>query len=308
MNILVTGASGFVGQHLCDHLTRNGINTYALLRTATDGLKVKEQFIVKDFLNYRGWEKILKGIDVVIHTAGLAHVKGFPDEDYYTINTKMTELLALGCVKAGVKRFIYMSSTHVHTSSSTTNVLTPQSSCHPLTAYGKSKLLAEKTLRGIEESADLEVVIVRPPLVYGPSAAGNIGTLVRAIKKGIPFPFAATQNQRDMVYVENLVNALRECATHPAAKGNTFFVSDDRPLSIGDLIQYLAKGMDRKARLFYLPEACLRIPLKLIKREEILEKIIGSFRVDISEIKETLGWSPPISAEEGLEKTGQSFR
>jgi nucleoside-diphosphate-sugar epimerase len=308
MNILVTGASGFVGQHLCDHLTRNGINTYALLRTFTNGLNVKDQFVVKDFFNYRDWKKILRGIDVVIHMAGLAHVKGHPDEDYYAINAKMTEKLALESVNAGVKRFVHTSSTHVHTSSSSINVLTPQSSCNPLTAYGKSKLLAEKMLRNIEKSGDFEVVIVRPPLVYGPSVSGNVQTLVRAIQKGIPFPFAATKNKRDMIYVENLVDALRVCAIHPAAKGNTFFVSDDRPLSIGDLIHGLAKGVERKVRLFYLPEAFMRMPLKLLKREEILEKIIGSFQLDISAVKKTLGWIPPISAEEGLEKTGRSFR
>ena len=160
----------------------------------------------------------------------------------------------------------------------------------------------------MEESGSLEVVIVRPPLVYGPFAPGNTRTLAKAIRKGVPFPFATTKNQRDMVYVENLVDALRVCATHPEAKGNTFFVSDDRSLSIRDVIQGLAKGMERKARLFYLPETFLRIPLKLLKREEILEKIIGSLQLDISSIKKTLGWSPPISTAEGLEKTGRSFR
>lgn len=308
MNILVTGANGFVGQHLCNHLTRNNINAYALLRTFNNMLNVKDQFVIKDFLNYTEWSKILKGIDVVIHTAGLAHVKGYPDEAYYTINTKTTEKLALKCVKAGVKRFIYMSSTHVHTSSSSIHVLMPQSPCHPLTAYGKSKLLAEKTLRTIEASAEFEVVIIRPPLIYGPFASGNVRTLATAIKKGIPFPFAGIKNQRDMVYIENLVDALRVCATHPAAKGNTFFVSDDRPLSIGELIKGLAKGMEKKDRLFYLPEAFMRMPLKLLRKEDILEKITGSFKIDISTIKKTLEWNPPFSAEEGLEKTGRFFR
>jgi nucleoside-diphosphate-sugar epimerase len=308
MNILVTGASGFVGQHLCDHLTRNGMNTYALLRTFTERLKVKDQFVVKDFLKHTEWEKTLKGMDIVIHTAGLAHVKGRSDEDYYTINTKMTEKLALECVKAGVKRFVYISSMSVHGCSSSVSVLTPQSSCNPLTAYGKSKLLAEKMLRDMEQDGALEVVIVRPPLIYGPFAPGNARILSKAIRKGIPFPFAATKNQRDMVYVENIVDALRVCATHPVAKGNTFFITDNHSLSIGDLIRGLAKGMDRKARLFHLPEACLRIPLRLLKREEILEKIMGSYRLDASAIKEILGWTPPISAAEGLEKTGRSFK
>lgn len=200
MNVLVTGANGFVGQHLCDHLTRNGINTYALLRTFSNTLNVKEQFVVKDFFNQEEWGKILNEIDVVIHTAGLAHVKGRPDKDYYDINTKMTEILALECIKTGVSRFVYMSSLSVHGIYSSETILTPQSSCHMATAYGKSKLLAEKMLRDMTKDSNLDVVIVRPPLVYGPSAPGNIRTLVKAIKKGIPFPFMKIKNQRSMIY------------------------------------------------------------------------------------------------------------
>jgi UDP-glucose 4-epimerase len=309
MNILVTGANGFVGQHLCKILNQRGMSPSALLRKRSPALNVKKQFVVEDFLKNSEWKEILQGIDVVIHTAGLAHVTGRPDEDYYAINTHTTEKLALECAKLGVKRFVYISSIYaIFGGHSNPCVLTLDSPCTPETPYGKSKLLAEEKLRTIEKKTGLEIVIVRPPLVYGPNALGNIRMLARAIKKGIPFPFARVKNKRDMVYVENLADALMTCAIHPAAKGNTFFVSDGQPLSIVDLIQGLAQGMDKKARFFYLPESVVRLPLKMLKKEEMLEKITGSLQVDIREIHEILGWNPFVSSTEGLEKTGHSFR
>lgn len=308
MKILVTGANGFVGRHLCDSLPQKGIHTYALLRKHSKEIKVNEQFIVEDYLTFDQWQKILKGIDAVIHTAGLAHVKERCDKDYQDINTEMTKRLALECAKAGVKRFVFISSTHVHVSSSINGILTPTSPLNPRTSYGKSKLLAEEALREVEKSSDLEVVVVRPPLVYGPHVKGNVRSLLKAIRKNIPLPFAKTQNQRSMVCVDNLVDALALCATHPKAKGKTYFISDDRALSVGELIQRLAKGMGRKAHLFYFPEILLRIPLKLLGKEETLEKITGSLQLDISDIQRDLGWKPVISASEGLKKTAHSFR
>lgn len=307
MNILVTGASGFVGRALCDHISHQELHAYGLLRKTQENLSVKKQFIVEDFLSHSDWRPILKGIDGVIHTAGLAHVRGRPDKDYYEINTEITKKLALECVKAGIKRFVYISSTHVHVSSASPHLLTPKSSFNPETAYGKSKLLAEEALREIEKTTGLEVVIVRPPLVYGPNVAGNVLTLLKAIQKNMPFPFASIKNRRSMVFVKNLADALILCTTHSAAKGHTFFVSDDRPLSIGQLIQGLAKGMGRKANLFYCPEVLMKIPFKLLGKTEALEKITGSLQIDISHIQETLGWKSLVSAEEGLHETAQSF-
>jgi nucleoside-diphosphate-sugar epimerase len=308
MNILVTGANGFVGRALCDHLTHKGMNTYALLRRPQENLNVKQQFIVENLLEHADWGPILKGINVVIHTAGLAHVRGRPDKDYYDINTEITKKLALECVKAGVKRFVYVSSTHVHVSSASPDILTPESSFNPKTAYGKSKLLAEKALREIEKGSGLEIVIVRPPLVYGPNVSGNVLTLLKAIKKNMPFPFGNIQNRRSMIFIKNLTDALSVCATHSAAHGHTFFVSDDRPLSIGELIQGLATGMDKRANLFYFPEILMKIPFKLLGKSETLEKITGSLQLDISPIQKTLGWRPPVSVEEGLEATARFFQ
>ena len=307
MNILVTGASGFVGRALCDHISHKGLNAYALLRKEQDDLNVKKKFFVEDMLNHSDWGSILKGIDGVIHAAGLAHVRGRPDKDYYDINTEITKKLALECAKYDVKRFVYISSTHVHVSSVSPNVLTPQSSFNPKTAYGKSKLFAEQALREIEENSKLEIVIVRPPLVYGPNVSGNVLTLLKVIQKNVPLPFAGTQNKRSMIFVKNLADALVLCATHPKATGHTFFVSDNYPLSIGELIRGLANGMGKEENLFYFPEFLMKIPFLLLRKHETLEKITGSLKLDISHIQKTLNWEPPVSVEEGLELTARSF-
>lgn len=308
MNILVTGASGFVGHALCAHISNHEFNSYALLRKKQENLNVKKQFIVEDFLKHSDWESILKGMDAVIHTAGLAHVKGRPDKDYYEINTEITKKLALECVKFNVKRFVYISSIHVHASSESSSVLTSESPFNPQTAYGKSKLFAEQSLREIEMNSGLEVVIVRPPLVYGPKVSGNVLTLIKLIQKGIPFPFAKTKNKRSMVFVQNLVDALVLCASHSEAKGNTFLISDDKPLSIEDLIQGLANGMGKPANLFYFPKFLLKLPFKLTGKNEHLKKITGSLELDSSPLQKILGWKPLVSVEEGLRETALSFK
>jgi len=307
MNILITGANGFVGRALCEHISDKGLNPYGLVRKTQEHLNVKKQFIVENCLQHNDWEPILKGMEGVIHTAGLAHVKGRPDADYFDINTEITKKLALECIKSDVKRFVYISSTHVHASSSRPHILTPQSSFNPKTAYGRSKLFAEQALREIEKNSSLEVVIVRPPLVYGPNVSGNVLTLLKAIQKGIPFPFARTNNRRSMVFIKNLADALVLCTVHPKAKGHTFFVSDDKPLSIRELIQGLANGMDTKAKFFHCPAFFMNIPFKLFGKSETLEKITGSLELDISHIQKTLGWKPLISVEEGLAATARSF-
>ncbi|MBY0293185.1 MAG: NAD-dependent epimerase/dehydratase family protein [Alphaproteobacteria bacterium] len=308
MNILVTGANGFIGRVVCDHISNQKLNAYALLRKPQEGLNVKESFIIEDFLNFNEWEKILKGIDAVIHTAGLAHVKGRLDKCYFDINTEITKKLALECVRYNVKRFVFVSSLAVYGLSSSQDLITLLSPLHPTTPYGQSKLKAEEFLQELQTKKLLEVVIVRPPLVYGAAAPGNIGLLLKAIKRNLPLPFARTKNRRSLIYVENLSHCLISCATHTNATGNIFLVSDGEDMSIEKLIGSLAKGLNKTPKLFFFPLGILHNILRIFGKEEILEKITGSLQLDISDIQKEIGWKPIFSVEEGLEKTSHTLR
>lgn len=303
MNILVTGANGFVGRELCNHLRENGFNPYGLLRKREEGLNVKQQFIVNNFSTHTDWGSILKGIDAVIHTAGLAHAKNRKDEDYYEINTEITKTLASECIKAGVKRFVYVSSIYVYGVSSSRETITLSTPLNPTTAYGRSKVLAEEFLKELNEARKLEVVIIRPPLVYGFNARGNIDLIKKFIKYNIPLPFYTVKNKRSMIFLKNLCDCLIKCAIDPRASGNTFLVSDATDLSTPDLIKYLAKGLNKFPILFPFPLKLFYFLLKLVKKEEILEKITGSLQFDTSHIQKTLKWKPRISVQEALKYT-----
>jgi len=308
MNTLVTGANGFVGRALCDYLSKNKMSTYALTRKSQTDLKVKDQFIVDDFLEYDEWRKILERMDVVIHTAGLAHVRGRPDQDYYRINTEITKKLALECIKAGVKRFVFVSSVLVYGVSSSKNRISLSTSLNPLTHYGRSKALAEEFLQDLHDRGAIEVVIVRPPVVYGPAAQGNVKFLVKAINHNLPMPFAGIKNLRSMIYIYNLCHALMACALSPHSAGHAFLVSDGEDISTEYLINTLAKGLHKSSKLLPFPVSLLKFALKLVGKKEMLEKIIGSFQLDISDIQQKLGWKPIVTVQEGLIKTAHSFR
>ena len=308
MNLLVVGASGFVGRALCTYMSHQGLNPYGLLRKKQEDLNVKKQFIVQDFLNHSDWGPILKGMDGVIHTAGLAHANGRTDKEYYDINTELTKKLALECIKAGVKRFVYISSVSVYGISSSQDSVTLSTPLHPITPYGHSKLLAEIFLKELQEKGILEVVIIRPPLIYGADAPGNINFLLKAIKYNLPMPFARVKNLRSMMYVLNLCDCLINCAINPKASGNTFLVSDAEDISITTLIQRLAKGLKKSPKLFPFPFKAIQYLLKIAGKEETLEKMTGSLQLDISHIQSTLGWKPIFSVEEVLEVTARSFQ
>jgi nucleoside-diphosphate-sugar epimerase len=299
MNILVTGANGFVGRELSNYLFKNGLNPFGLLRKKEKELNVKQQFIVDNFLEHTDWEPILKGMDVVIHTAGLAHAKNRADKDYYEINTEMTKKIALECAKAGVKRFVYISSIYVYGVSSSRETITLSTPLNPTTAYGHSKKLAEEFLQELHETGKLEIVIIRPPLVYGLNARGNIDIIVKAINYNVPLPFYTINNRRSMISLQNLCDCLTKCAIAPKASGNVFLVSDI-DVSTPDFIKYIAKSLNKSPKFFPFPLKFLHFFLKLLKKEEILEKIMGSLQFDTSHIQNTLGWKPVVSIQETL--------
>ena len=305
MNILVTGANGFLGRALCDYISHHGLGSYGLLRAPEEDLNVKKQFIVKNFLSHSDWGSILKSMDVVIHTAGLAHVKNLPPKDYYETNTEISKELALECIKAGVKRFVYISSIAVYGISSSREIINLSTPLNPTTPYAHSKLLAEIFLQKLHQEGKLDVVIIRPPLIYGANASGNIEFLLKSIKRNFPLPFYGVKNLRSMIYIKNLCDCLLNCVINPKSCGQVFLVSDSMDISTPNVIKFLAKGLNKHPKLFPFPLTILHLLLSLFKKEEVLGKITGSLRLDISHIRKTLGWEPPFSALEGLKKTAQ---
>lgn len=306
MNILVTGATGFIGQALCNYLAKNQYNPYVLVRRPSTNLKAKKQFVVDNFQEYKDWNHVFKDINTVVHTAGLAHVKS-EDQNFYDVNFELTKKLALECINAGVKRFVFLSSMAVYGKVHYQEPVTLSTPLLPKTAYAHSKLQAEEFLLNLHVKGDLEVIIIRPPVVYGPQCPGNVNLLIKAIKHNIPLPFAGIKNLRSLIYVDNLCHAIMSAALSPHSPGNVFLVSDSEDVSIKTLIQSLAKGLNKSAKLFPFPASLLGRGLKIVGKEDMLMKLIGSFQIDISDIQQKLNWKPIASVQDGLLKTAHSF-
>lgn len=299
MNILITGSSGYIGKKFYDHATQNNISAIGLSRKPSPDQK---HIVVPDFLTHRQWSDVFKDIDTVVHTVGLAHVKR-PDQDFYTSNFEITKKLAFECINAGVRRFVFLSSVAVYGQNNYPGKVSLSTRLCPQTAYGKSKLLAEEFLLNLHAKGKLDVVLIRPPMVYGPSCPGNIQLLIKAIQRGIPLPFKGINNQRSFICIENLCSAMLQCALHPTAPGNTFLVSDDHDISIETLIQSLAQGINVPPKLFYCPPSLLKGLAKVLGKEETLMKLIGSYQIDITDIQTKLNWYPETKPFDGLLKS-----
>jgi nucleoside-diphosphate-sugar epimerase len=306
LKILLTGASGFVGRALRSVLEESGSDVSPVFRArdiSHDGDKA-EVVICKDIDGNTDWENAFVDIDVVIHLAAKVHVmsRGNLGElaKYREINVEGTRTLAKQAAHAGVKRFVYLSSIKVNGERTSETPFSADQKPQPEDSYAISKLEAEEALREIEKETNMEVVIIRPPLVYGPNVKGNLAALVRMIKKGVPLPLAGVTNRRDLVSIYNLCDLIRMCCVHPAAAGRTFLVSDGEAISTAELIRHLAKGLDRKARLFPVPFWCLRLVASLFGKSEALEKLTGDLQIDISITQNLLGWKPPLTVAESF--------
>lgn len=313
--ILITGATGFVGRHLCARLlmeegvaVRGSVRatgTQARLVNGVDSVAIGPLGAATD------WLHVLDGIDTVIHLAARVHVMDDPSADPLTefrkVNTEGTKHLAREAVRAGVKRLIFISSIKVNGEESLLPY-TEDSPAQPTDPYGISKWEAEQALRLIEAEAGLEVVIIRPTLVYGDGVKANFFNMMKAIYRGVPLPLASISNKRSLIYVGNLVDALATCAVHPAAAGKTFLVSDGEDVSSPELIRRTAIALGVPARLFPVPCSLIRLAGKLIGKSEVVNRLIGSLTVDSSSIRRELQWTPPFSMQEGLMKTGEGFK
>jgi len=311
--ILVTGANGFVGKTLTRELYARGFVTRAAVRSAEVSVEKAEMAVLGAVDENTDWEEALVGIDVVIHLAARVHVMrdGARDSlsEFRRINTAGTEHLARSAAAAGVRRLVYVSSIKVNGEATAGgNRYTELDNPSPRDAYGISKWEAEQALHRVAGETGLEVVIVRPPLVYGAGVKGNFVQLLKVLDKGIPLPLASANNLRSLVYVGNLADALIICATHHAAAGQTYLVSDGEDISTPDLLRRLGASLGRPARLIPCPSGLLRMVGYLTGKSDQIERLLGSLQVDSGKIRRELNWIPPYTAQQGLQKTAEQYQ
>ena len=314
MNILVTGATGFVGSCLCTKLLAEGWHVRGTLMPdeALAALPPGvEPALVEPLGPVTSWQHALADIDTVIHLAARVHIMDDPASDPLTefrkVNTEGTARLAAEAARCGVKRLVFISSIKVNGEETDTPYV-EESPVKPADPYGISKWEAEQALRQIEAATGLDVVIVRPTLVYGPGVKANFLKMMQAIKRRIPLPFASINNQRSLIYVGNLVDALATCATHPVAAGKTYLVSDGTDVSTPELIRQTAAALAVPARLLPFPVSLMRLAGKLTGKNGAVNRLTGSLTVDSSKIRRELGWVPPFTMEEGLKETAEWFK
>ncbi len=314
--IAVTGASGFVGQALCNALVERGSSLNAIVRS--DGsMRQRKGGLVKILALGKlsaktDWSTALTEVSHVIHCAGRAHVMKESRSNaiaaYRATNVDVTLNLARQAAEAGIKRFIFISSIKVNgESTSPGKAFKDTDTPNPLDAYGISKMEAELGLHEISCETGMEVVYIRPPLVYGAGVKGNFLTMMRLLNRGLPLPFGAIRNRRSMVALDNLVDLVINCLDNPAAANQTFLVSDDEDLSTTELLQRLAKMLGRPARLISVSPLLLEWGASLFGKEDIAQRLIGNLQVDIRKTKELLGWYPPVKVDEGLSKAAEWY-
>lgn len=305
--ILVTGASGFVGSYLIRELRQRGFSrAIGALRTQKTALG-DNSVVVGGIDETTDWSSALEGMEVVIHTAARAHIINDdvtdPLTEFRKVNVAGTRSLALQAASAGVKRFIFISSIKVNgEQTSPGNPFNTASKPMPVDDYGISKLEAEKALWEVASESDMELVIVRPPLVYGPGVKGNFSSMIRLVKKGIPLPLGAIHNKRSLLALDNLIDLIITCIDHPSAANEIFLAADGEDLSTSDLLRRVAEAMGKPSRLIPVPSTLLQLGATVLGKKAMAQRLLGSLQVDISKTREVLGWEPPISVNEGLRR------
>lgn len=307
MNILVTGASGFVGRGLCAQLSRR-FKVSAATRSAATSFGDYASTAVGATNHATDWAAPLSGQDVVIHLVARVHVmkdlSRDPLAEFRVVNVAGSLNLARQAAEAGVKRMVFVSSVKVNGEYSLSGQpFTEESVPAPADFYGVSKLEAEIALRSLAQETGMELVIIRPPLVYGPGVKANFAALLHAVKAGWPLPLASVNNQRSLVGLDNLVSFIETCAVHPHAAGETFLVSDGQDLSTPELIRRMAYAAQVPARLLPIPAWFLESGASLLGKREAVRRLCGNLQVDIAKARDLLGWSPPCSIDDGLRRT-----
>jgi nucleoside-diphosphate-sugar epimerase len=304
--VSITGANGFLGRALCAVAVGRATEVRGVTRLSCDLPKGIENVVVRSIDDNTVWRDALVGCYAVIHLAARVHVMqeaaANPLAEFRRVNVQGTLNLARQAAAAGVRRFVFVSSIGVNGAETFEQPFTAQDRVAPHSPYAVSKYEAELGLQALAAETGMEVVIIRPPLVYGPNAPGNFGSLMRWLKRGIPLPLGAIHNQRSLVALDNLVDLILTCLTHPAAANQTFLVSDGEDVSTTELLRRMGQALGRPARLAPVPASILKLAAAMVGKSDVAQRLCGSLQLDIEKTRRLLEWTPPLTLDQGLRK------
>lgn len=307
LSLLITGANGFVGRMLCSEALARGAKVQGATRSPCNLPIGINNVVVGSIDGGTYWLDALTDCDAIVHLAARVHIMQEaaidPLEEFRRVNVQGTLNLARQAAAAGVRRFVMVSSIKVNGESTQPGFpFTAEDAPAPQDAYAVSKMEAEQGLRDIARQSGMDVVIIRPPLVYGPGVKANFATMMRWLKHRVPLPLGAIHNQRSLVALDNLVDLIVTCITHPAATNQTFLVSDGEDISTTELLRHMGQILGCPARLMPVPTSWLNLAANMLGQQDVAHRLCGSLQVDIEKTQCLLGWTPPLSLDEGLRR------